>query len=174
MASQELLAPRKRIQNFLHKVNILGPYPHKKACELYPEICRKRCWIWTGSIDSAGYGITRLFNQWLAHRASWIIWYGTITPLGVRHKCDNRRCVRPSHLFEGDAQADADDKCSKGRQFRPKGILNNKARLSEKQVIQMRKEYATDKYTLSALGILYNVSLYNVWHIIKRRTWKHI
>lgn len=43
-------------------------------------------------------------------RVSWALEQGPI-PDGkwVLHRCDNRRCVRPSHLFLGSSQDNVDD-----------------------------------------------------------------
>lgn len=63
------------------------------------------CWIWTASSDEHGYG--RLSMQIngkqtcaIAHRVSWELTYGPI-PKGLRvcHDCEDRGCVRPSHLI---------------------------------------------------------------------------
>ncbi len=78
---------------------------------------RPGCWIWTGSLTSRGYGYFACpGQQWLAHRFSYTNVYGPI-PDGhfVCHRCDNPRCVRPSHLFIGTAQDNVQDMIAKGR-----------------------------------------------------------
>lgn len=74
------------------------------------------CWEWTAALRS-GYGVFyadgRLHR---AHRVSWEIANGPIAEgLLVCHRCDNRRCVRPDHLFLGTSTDNNRDMTEKGR-----------------------------------------------------------
>ena len=61
------------------------------------------CWNWDSTISDHGYGdFWCLGKRCRAHRISWEIYYGEI-PEGilVLHKCDNKRCINPAHLYLG-------------------------------------------------------------------------
>lgn len=86
------------------------------------------CWEWSGYKDRGGYGVTKRNGKLQkAHRVSYVLCVGEIpnAHLGVRgvlvlHKCDNRKCVNPAHLFLGNHKDNAVDRVRKGRSATPR------------------------------------------------------
>lgn len=80
------------------------------------------CWEWAGSINpKTGYGQLSAWEHdsrklYTAHRLSFSAFVHSI-PLGmmVLHKCDNRKCFNPQHLFLGTQLDNMRDCSQKGR-----------------------------------------------------------
>lgn len=142
------------------------------------------CWIWQASLRPNGYGqfAPRHGTIWLAHRASWTITNGKIPDgMDVLHKCDNPPCVNPHHLFLGTQLDNTRDMIAKGRFFyhlhpdkHAKGENHGSAKLTEKQVLEIRQKYSTGNYTQKELAEHYGVFNTLISRITLRKIWKHI
>lgn len=165
------------VDRFWQKVNKDGPVPSHR-----PEL--GNCWEWTGSRSkNSGYGQTTYpgGKGTSAHRYSWGLHFGTIPPgLHVLHRCDNRPCVRPTHLFLGTAKDNMLDMVAKGRQADQRGhraaqgSQHGMAKLTESQVLQIRADYAKG-VTLASLAAAYGVrSSTTISQIVRREHWRHI
>jgi len=77
----------------------------------------KYCWIWQGGLDSKGYGRVWHDNRrQRAHRVAFKLTYGKIpADMLICHHCDNKKCVRPKHLFAGTHSDNMLDCTKKGR-----------------------------------------------------------
>ena len=96
-------------EDFWKHVNKNGPVINKKL---------GRCWNWTGgTYKKDGYGQVHYQGAaFVASRLAWTLERSEIPPdTLVCHKCDNRLCVRPSHLFLGKPKDNTTDMMNKGR-----------------------------------------------------------
>lgn len=130
-----------------------------------------QCWEWIGSVNCKwGYGQFGT-KRLRAHRVAWVLTNGEITNnLHVLHKCDNRLCCNPEHLFLGTQQDNIDDKVSKGRQ--PKGETNGGHILTSQQVNEIRQRYMAGGITQYKLADEYGVRQTTISAIITRTNWK--
>lgn len=128
-----------------------------------------RCWEWTGSLTEGGYGqFTVACKTHLVHRFSWMLANKRDIPRGLctLHRCDNRKCVRPSHLQLGTQKENIQDAIKKGRMGFP-GEDNSNAKLSDEQVKEIRGCYAQGGYTQKDIGEAYGVSQMQISKIVR-------
>ena len=139
------------------------------------------CWTWLGAtlpgwkacLDGLGHGRASYRGKLIpAHRLALIL-TGISVPKGafVCHKCNNPRCVRPDHLYVGDAQSNAKDTLTSGRT--PLGEARPQAKLTDEWVLQIRDLYASGTDT-KLLAEAYGVGRGVVEDVASGKTWKHI
>jgi len=157
-------------------MNRKGPKPIPAIERFWPKVKKTDgCWIWTAGTDE-GYGAISTTHEpdcgkkERAHVFAYKRLVGDI-PEGmyVCHKCDNRLCVRPSHLFLGTHLDNQRDKLSKGRQ--PKGSQHGMAKLTDEQVTEIRKLYATGEYLQRELAEKFGIYQQTVSSIVRGTTW---
>ncbi len=146
------------------------------------------CLEWQGYVDRAtGYGQIgsvlsgRTRGHIGTHRASWLVTHGEI-PVGMNvcHRCDNRRCVEPTHLFLGTSLDNSRDAVQKGRIARGSTLPQN--RLTDDQVRAIRSAYQSFKTpgvrgiqsNSDALALEFGVSRDYVTAIAGRRERRHV
>ena len=102
------------------------------------------CWVHSGSFGSHGYPQATGHNgqSGPAHRLSWILHNGDIGEgLFVCHRCNNKLCVRPDHLYLGTHKQNMDDMAKAGH---PNRLLTYEAvqaaRSSGKPIRQLARE----------------------------------
>jgi hypothetical protein len=94
----------------------------------------------------------------------------------VLHKCDNRACANPDHLFIGTQADNMRDAAVKGRiVVTPQpGERNPMARLTAAQVLAMRGEHAATREPFSRLAQRYGVTTMTAWRAVRGHCWGHI
>jgi hypothetical protein len=141
------------------------------------------CWLWTGAARSDGYGVIRLRGQTASvHRVSFDLSGGETTSEKpcVLHKCDIKRCLRPSHLFAGSKADNTKDMVAKGRHGSTlypenhRGENNGNVELTEKTAIEIRSRYAAGGVSYADLGSEYGVTKTHIWRIVRRKAWSHV
>lgn len=154
------------IYRFWSKVAITGPAD---------------CWIWQGHRNRHGYGMYTFGRRGHnASRAAWILTHGE-PPTGmlVCHRCDNRLCVNPAHLFLGTPQANTADMNAKGRHphTKPQRVLrgtdNHLAKLTEEVVLEIRA-LRDSGWTYDRLGARFGLAKSHIGRIVRRQCWTHI
>lgn len=167
LARTEINLSEKDLARFWAKVNKNGPtQPHMET----------PCWLWTASKDGKGYGAFKAGGkQFIAHRMSWMILHGLITPgfCGC-HRCDTPTCVNPAHIFLGTHADNVRDRDYKKRANPVRGTSHGRAILTEAKVIDIRARYAAGGISQRELSALFGVSREAISVIIRRVKWKHV
>jgi len=136
------MAVRKPIsERFWSKVNKNGP-----------TIIETPCWEWTAVRMHDGYGQFWFADQmYRAHRFALEERLGR--PLGRKHachRCDNRACVNPDHLYVGTNNDNVQDKTRKGRCSRVNPRLSPNMRV---KLFEMVRSGATPMEVWQATGL---------------------
>jgi hypothetical protein len=149
------------LKRFWRKVDKHGP-------TVYPKL--GVCWVWKPQ-PSKGYGHIKVERKMqLAHRVAWYLSTGRWPSPNALHKCDNGRCVRFSHLFEGTQLDNVADRHAKRRDNHPTGETNGRAKLTHKQVQQI-KMLASEGKTQRYIGSLFGVTRTNIGYILRGTAW---
>jgi hypothetical protein len=148
----------------------------------------EQCWEWQGAVTSGGYGNLRWHGKSVqAHRLAYMLARGriqleTMFKVGDRaktyrrfvlHKCDNRRCCNPQHLFLGSLRTNLLDAYKKGRKVQPKSEHVN-AKLTPAQVHEIRDRYDSGSDFQVPLAKKFGVSQRVISLIVRRETYKDI
>lgn len=140
------------------------------------------CWGWSGCKANPGYGQFRHGGKReRAHRASWIIHFGSMPDgMCVLHKCDNRECSKPEHLFLGTNLDNIKDMISKNRHptLGKSGEENHKSKLNEDIVRQIRALMEIEKShrynRRKQIAAIFDIHPGTVSSINMKKTWKDL
>lgn len=144
---------------------------------LWPRLRKEEngCWTWLGAKDWDGYGSLEAMGERRAHRIAWLLTKGEIPDgLWVLHKCDNPACCNPEHLWLGTAADNNADCKKKGRAHGPRGETSGHARLTEEQVLEIRRRAELEVVTQRQLAKDFGVGYKAICKIVNRQRWCHI
>lgn len=147
------------------------------------------CWEWQRALAKSGYGVIRLPNGKVetVHRIAYSLWKGPIPKgLFVLHRCDNKKCANPEHLFAGTARDNIRDAFAKG--FMPVGkkhpwnlrpelvrkgeqVPSAKLTRADVEAIRARKSKGESR---TELAIIYGITPSHVTAICGKFCWKHV
>ena len=139
------------------------------------------CWLWKAGKDRGGYGTFKLASLTrIAHRIMFTLITAEEIPddLHCLHSCDTPTCVQPRHLFLGthtDNMQDMmrKDRCGHAGGASP-GEAHGLAKLTDANVREIRKRYATGGVLQRELADEYGVVLSQISAVVNRKNWKHV
>lgn len=161
------------------------------------------CLLWTGAVGKSGYGaVGYQYKNWSAHRLAWFFINGEIpNGLIVCHKCDNKLCVNPDHLWLGTHQDNSHDMVRKGRSAKgkrsparlypeslkrgddhwsrqkpklvTKGSRHHKAKITESTVKSIRERVSNGE-NIKLISEEFDMHLSSIYLMVNRKTWKHV
>ena len=122
------------------------------------------CWEWADTGTGGGYGY--IGYNLCAHSLSWILHFGNI-PEGklVLHKCDNKRCCNPNHLYLGTYSNNMYDRVIRC----PNSFPGVPPKLNFEEIQLIRDLYSTGKYPQSFLGVKFSCDQGTISNVVNKK-----
>jgi len=137
------------------------------------------CWIF-GNIEPGTYGSWSWNGvRRQAHRWSFQLFKGDlIEGSEVCHTCDNERCVRPEHIWQGNKSENMKDCYFKGRMphatvWNKQGEAHPSAKITERVAMEILRKHRHG-WTHKQIANWCELSLSGVGHIISGYRWPHL
>jgi len=133
----------------------------------------ENCWMYKGTTYNSYGVLTHKGKRVYVHRVSYEFHKGTIKEgLSVLHKCNNKLCVNPKHLYEGTHKDNARDR--ELTENHSRGAKNSNSTLTEEEVTEIKKLVQVEFWrTRKDIGEQFGVSHATISRIATGKTWKH-
>ena len=126
-----------------------------------------QCWLWKAAQDNRGYGVFSLGDEMVkAHRVAFALFYRKRLEDCVLHKCENKLCVNPHHLYEGDHSDNARDLYRENK--------GPKRKLSNNDVREIRDLYKTGYYSQVMLSEKFRCNQSSISRILDGQRYSYI
>jgi HNH endonuclease len=126
-------------------------------------ISKENCWFTDLTTKRSGYPSISDDNGKMkyASKISYKIYNNPIAEgLIIRHICDNPLCVNPDYLELGTHQDNVNDRNSRNRQA--KGEKVHTCKLTEKQVLEIKRLLAKGNYSQRKIAKMFGISQMNI------------
>lgn len=140
----------------------------KESVEIREPFVKTKCLIWKGKIKGGDFFLTIHGKTIRGHILACEINAGRHRREGeiARHLCGVSLCCEPEHLKFGTPHENSIDTLRHG--------THPTAKLTEKDVREIRTIYAQGKTTQADIGKKYNVTDDTIRKIVNKQTWKHV
>jgi len=118
------------------------------------------CWVWQGGTTKEGYGIVDVNKcprkTMTMNRVSYYLFNGELPDnSSILHRCDNRLCFNPDHLYNGTAIDNVRDMINRNRQYHSKITFEDLDSILEKSLTMSKYDIAKE----------YGVSYTTIWYL---------
>jgi len=129
------------------------------------------CHIWIGNKKDSGYGqMVYKGRRTLAHRIAMMLEGHSVEGFYVLHKCHNRLCVNPAHLYLGDHNQNMRDMAEAGSK---KGELHHNCELTDSDLRQMFIKRYQEGRTVEDIAKIFGVSKKHTSALLNARKRSH-
>lgn len=184
LRSPNISTTDKTLFSVCHEETWAGAYFSSKNRPTTKEVARffnkvqitKSCWLCEAPLDIKGYGRTTFRGkQILSHRFSYELFVAPIESgeyILHRRECGNKNCVNPHHLYMGTHIDNMRDLNTWGNPAI--GERNGQSKLSEKDVLEIRRIYKDKQVSYEDIARLFGISWGHVGYIVRGDKWKHL
>ena len=139
-----------------HELKEIEVISQNKRKPIKYEVDKNGCWnCISHRKNEDGYPKIKINNKYISvHRYIYEKNFGKI-PKGllIRHRCDNPACINIKHLKIGTQQDNMNDKVERHRQSKLKGELHGRSKLTQNQIIKIRKDVRSQRTISEEYGV---------------------